>query len=452
MTLDRPSGKTLALGGLALVALGFAIAILVEQLGERLAWFVGAVAALAGLLLLTALVARGRLQARAAAYQQRTQAALHEAERPLRRLLDRIGSPIVGVDRMGRVDFVNRQFLALTGYAPEEIIGADWLVLCRSPHLGAEPGRDVQEQLRRELEAPAERSVPTRSGPDRIIAWNYEMRRDPEGRFAGGMGVGEDLTERRRHEEQLRQAQKREMIGQLASGAAHEVNNMLAVIQGHTDMLAQTINPNEPLFQNVDMIRRAVERTGGLIRQMLTLGRKPEGEARALDLNAAVADVEKMLRPMLGKGIELVTILEPDLGAVKADPIEIEQMILNLAINARDAMPNGGQLIIETANTELDKAYARVHADVQPGPYVLLVVSDTGSGMTEEVCSHLFEPFFSTKELGKGSGLGLSTVSGIVKQSKGHIKVFSIPGQGSTFRIYLPKVEGAATPASSVPC
>jgi PAS domain S-box-containing protein len=251
------------------------------------------------------------------------------------------------------------------------------------------------------------------------------------------------LDERRHLEEQLRRAQHMEAIGQLAGGLAHEVNNMLTVIQGHGNFLLQKIGPTDPLFLSVETIQKAAERTSSLIRQLLTLARKQELTLQVFNLNNTIAEIDRMLRPLVGKKIEVVAKLDPNLGEVRADPAQIEQVILNLALNARDAMPNGGQLIIETANAELDKAYARMNPDILPGPYVLLVVSDSGCGMTEEVQSHIFEPLFSTKDPGKGSGLGLSNVSGIVKQTNGHIKVFSIPGHGSTFRIYLPRHQEA---------
>jgi signal transduction histidine kinase len=248
-------------------------------------------------------------------------------------------------------------------------------------------------------------------------------------------------------EEQLRQAQRMEPIAQLAGGVGHDLNNLLAVVQGHTDMLLQQLPEENPSRQNAEMIQKALGRSTTLVRQMLNLSRRQEPTLRVLDLNAMVSDMEKMLSPIIGRHIHVVTHLDAALGQIKADAGQVDQIILNLAVNARDAMPNGGQLIIETANVELDKSYARMHADVPPGPYVMLVVSDTGVGMTEEVQSHIFEPLFSTKGPGKGTGLGLSTVLGIVKQSRGHIKVFSIPGKGSTFRIYFPRLaEAAAVP------
>jgi PAS domain S-box-containing protein len=436
MTRERLGEKAIILGGLALLLLGFGTAELAQGVGVSFPGSLGVLAGLAGVLGLGAWLLDRRTELLPPT-EPRPRAASPPETEQLQRFLDRVGQPIIGVDEAGRVSFVNRQFLTLTDWSPQEVLGTSWLTFCHSPNAAA---GTPAEQLLREAQSPGERSIPTRSGAERVMTWEYELRRGPQGQVGGCLGVGQDLTERRRWEAQLRQVQKMETIGQLASSAAHEINNMLTVIQGHTDILAQHLAPSDPLLPNVEMIRKAVDRTGGLIRQLLTLRRKPGSTVEVLDLNAVVNDVATLLRPLLGKTIELVTILEPGLGAVKADPTEIEQMLLNLAINARDAMPNGGQLIVETANAELDRAYARVHADVQPGPYVLLVVSDTGSGMTEEVRSHLFEPFFSTKEPGKGSGLGLATVSGIVKQSQGHIKVFSIPGQGSTFRIYLPRV------------
>jgi PAS domain S-box-containing protein len=376
------------------------------------------------------------------------QAGLSDRDWQLQILRERAPLLVVSLNRNGRIESVNRQVLKVTDYDPEDLLGAEALVLFRPPRSEGGGPPPSPEVFLQELQTAGEKILYTKEGKERIVVWTHMSRRDQEGAFLDCLSIGEDITDRRNLEDQLRQAQKMEVIARLASGVAHDLNNLLTVIQGHADFLKQALPPSDPLAQNLELIQRAVDRTATLTQQLLSLSRKQESASQVIDLNAIVRDMEKMLQPLMGKGIEVLTILAPELGAVRADPAQIEQIILNLAVNARDAMPGGGQLIIQTANAELDKAYARQHPDVQPGPYALLAVSDTGSGMTEEVQSHIFEPLFSTKKPGKGSGLGLSTVLGIVKQSSGHIKVFSIPGQGSTFRIYLPRLPKAVESAA----
>jgi signal transduction histidine kinase len=248
-------------------------------------------------------------------------------------------------------------------------------------------------------------------------------------------------------EQQLRQAHKMEAIGKLAGGVAHDFNNLVTIISGYSDMLLSRIGPENSTRRELEQIKKAGDRAHSLTRQLLAFSRRQMLQPKVLDLNAVVTNLEPMLQRLIGENIELVIELKPGLGQVKADPGQIEQVIMNLAINARDAMPQGGKLLLETDNVELDEAYARRHIPTQPGSYVRLAVSDTGCGMDAATQSRIFEPFFTTKEQGKGTGLGLSTVYGIVKQSGGYIWVYSERGQGATFKIYLPRV---LAPADSV--
>jgi two-component system cell cycle sensor histidine kinase/response regulator CckA len=251
----------------------------------------------------------------------------------------------------------------------------------------------------------------------------------------------EDITERRTLERQLLQSQKMEAIGRLAGGVAHDFNNLLGVILGHSDILGQQIEANEGLRKSVGAIQYAAERAAALTMQLLAFSRKQIIEPTVIDLNTTVREIEKMLHRVIGEDIELAIKLQPELGRVKADVGQLSQVLLNLAVNSRDAMPNGGKLVIETANAQLDETYARQHLGAKLGQYVMLAVSDTGIGMDSETLSHIFEPFFTTKETGKGTGLGLSMVYGIVKQSSGYIMAYSEPGRGTTFKIYFPRTE-----------
>ncbi|MGH7366776.1 MAG: ATP-binding protein, partial [Candidatus Rokuibacteriota bacterium] len=276
-----------------------------------------------------------------------------------------------------------------------------------------------------------------------------------DGRPTTLRGLTVDLTELRRSEralrqseEQLRQAQKMDAVGKLAGGIAHDFNNLLMVIRGDSDLMLRRLAPGHSLRRNAEGVRDAADQAATLTRQLLAFSRKQVTAPRLVDLNGIVASIHAMLQRLLGETINLVTVTAPDLGGVKADSGQMEQMILNLCVNARDAMPDGGRLTVRTANVDLDEAAAARWSDVRPGPYVMLEVGDTGVGMDAETRSHLFEPFFTTKEQGKGTGLGLSTVYGTVKQSGGHISVESEPGRGSTFTVYLPRVAVSVAPAS----
>lgn len=258
-----------------------------------------------------------------------------------------------------------------------------------------------------------------------------------------------DISDVKTAEEQVRQSQKMEAIGRLAGGLAHDLNNLLTVITGYSEMQMAASGPSDASRGYAAQIMQAAERATALTQQLLAFSRRQVLQPKAIDLNVVVSSLETLLRRLIGEDIEVVFTPAPDLGTVRADPGQLEQVIMNLAINARDAMPKGGRLTLQTSNAELDEAYARHHVSVVPGRYVLLTVSDSGVGMDEDTIPHIFEPFFTTKGLGKGTGLGLSTVYGIVQQSEGHISVYSEPGRGSSFKIYLPRVDECAEKADA---
>ena len=254
-------------------------------------------------------------------------------------------------------------------------------------------------------------------------------------------GIIVDITERKHLESQLQQARRMEAIGRLAGGIAHDFNNLLTIIKGYTEMALKRPKVPAEVHADVERIDDASERASSLVRQLLAFSRRQMMQPKVIDLNSIVMGLDKLLRRLMDEGIEMRTMPGKDLGTIKADPAQIEQVIMNLVVNARDAMPKGGRLTVETSNVELDEAYASEHVTVKPGRYVRLAVSDTGLGMSAETVAHIFEPFYTTKESGRGTGLGLSTVYGIVKQSGGYIWVYSEPGKGSTFKVYLPRVD-----------
>jgi PAS domain S-box-containing protein len=267
---------------------------------------------------------------------------------------------------------------------------------------------------------------------------------DESGRVLGVASLAQDVTERVALEERLRQSQKMEAVGRLAGGVAHDFNNLLTVILGYSQILAEGVPAGSRLADSTAQIKSAADRASGITRQLLAFSRKQVLSPRVIDLNDIMLNLDSLLRRLIGEDIEVLTVPSNDLGSVKADPGQIEQVIMNLALNARDAMPRGGKLTLETANAQLDESYASRHRPAEPGRYVMLAVSDTGHGMTPETKARIFEPFYTTKEVGKGTGLGLSMVYGIIKQSGGYIWVYSEPDRGTTFKIYLPRVDQPA--------
>jgi signal transduction histidine kinase/ActR/RegA family two-component response regulator len=257
-----------------------------------------------------------------------------------------------------------------------------------------------------------------------------------------------DVTERRKLEEQLMRAQRMEAIGTLSGGVAHDFNNILTVILGHAEVLMQALRSSPAEYEHLKSIDEASRRASALTRQLLAFSRKQVLQPKVFSLNSLIVDLDKMLRRLISEDIEVQTVTDPQLGSTKADPGQIEQVVMNLVLNARDAMKSGGRITIETANIDLDEDYVRGHAGARSGPHVMLAVSDTGEGISPDVLPHIFEPFFTTKEVGKGTGLGLSTVYGIVKQSGGNVGVYSHPGRGTTFKVYLPRLDEPAPSAA----
>ena len=281
-----------------------------------------------------------------------------------------------------------------------------------------------------------------KNGDWHVVESTASAVRNAEGRVEKLVIVNRDITERKQLEQQLVLSQKLDAIGRLSGGVAHDFNNIQGVIIGYSEALQEKFGPDDPYREAIDEIQKAGKRAASLTQQLLAFSRKQVLEPKVLDLNAVVTDVEKMLRRLIGEDIELKITASPELGMVKTDRGQIEQVILNLAVNARDAMPRGGELKIRTANAELTEEDVKRYRYVVPGQYVILQISDTGCGMDEELQSHIFEPFFTTKEKGKGTGLGLATVYGVIKQSGGYIWVESQPGKGARFNIYLRRVEG----------
>jgi two-component system cell cycle sensor histidine kinase/response regulator CckA len=317
---------------------------------------------------------------------------------------------------------------------------ADFFELIHPDDRGAVKGA-FERALRHSTDLVHEFRMHSPDGRARWIAARARVVPDASGRSAGMIGVGIDVSQLKLLEEQFRQAQKMEAIGQLAGGVAHDFNNLLTAIHGYSSLLFESLSPNDNRRADVDQIIKAAERAARLTQQLLAFSRKQILQPTLLNLNQLITDTAKMLRRLIGENIELVTRLAPDLAPVRADVGQLEQIVMNLAVNARDAMPQGGRLSIETANIVLDRSYALHHVTVRPGAYVMLAVADNGLGMDEQTKRRIFEPFFTTKEQGRGTGLGLATVYGIVKQSGGYVWAYSEQGRGATFKIYLPRAE-----------
>ncbi len=372
-----------------------------------------------------------------------------EAEESVQKLLSAVeqgGDAIFITDPDGAITYVNPAFERVYGFSKKETLGKTPQIL-RSGRYDEVFYERFWKTLLAGKTVRGEIVSRRRDGRLVTVEGSISPVLDAEGGRIGFVCVQNDVSEKKLLEEQLRQAQKMEAIGQLAGGVAHDFNNLLTTILGYSDLVLSRISEAHPIREDLEEIRRAGERAASLTRQLLAFSRRQVLEPKVLDLNVLVRDLQKMLRRLIGEDVDLVTALGEAIGPVRADPGQIEQVVLNLAVNARDAMPRGGILTIETADVELDESYALEHAPVQSGSYVMLAVADTGTGMSAETKSHMFEPFFTTKGKGKGTGLGLATVYGIVKQSGGYIWVYSELGRGTTFKIYLPRIDGSAEEA-----
>jgi two-component system cell cycle sensor histidine kinase/response regulator CckA len=351
---------------------------------------------------------------------------------------------IVALRPDGMTDFVNSAVTHATGYLPEELIGRNWwrLLYPGESHAQVEMLLGNEDNFRmRDYEM----TLTTKAGQKRTISWNAVNMLDAKKRPTTIIGLGRDVTEQKRLEEELRQAQRMEAIGRLATGIAHDFNNLLTIILGNRDLVADACKDRPAALEPLHELGDAAARAADLTRQLLAFTRRQQTSPRVLILTDLVRSFTPLLRRLLGASIDLVTRLDPNTGSVEIDPAQFEQILLNLAINARDAMPAGGQLTIATTNVEFADTYATPSSDVAPGSFAELLVADTGTGMSPGVMEHVFEPFYTTKEVGKGTGMGLATVFGAVKQSNGYIILDSELGKGSTFRIYLPDV--AASPS-----
>jgi PAS domain S-box-containing protein len=371
--------------------------------------------------------------------RKRMERQLAESHNLLSAVVEGTTDAIFIKDLQGRYLMVNSAAARFVGKSVEEVIGKD-----DSEIFSAETAAKIMEHDRQVIatgDTLTIEEIGTAAGITRTYLSTKGLYRDYRGKIIGIIGIARDMTERKELENQLRQAQKMEAIGRLAGGVAHDFNNLLTVINGYSEMVIAQLTEQDPRRKQVEEIKKAGDRAASLTRQLLAFSRRQVLTPTVLDLNVVISDMEKMLRRLIGEDIELRVIAEPELGKVKADPGQVEQVIMNLAVNARDAMPNGGTLIVETQHVTLDEDHARHQVGVAPGGYVMLAVSDTGCGMDAETVSHIFEPFFTTKGEGKGTGLGLSTVYGIVAQSGGHVTVDSKVGWGTTFRIYLPRTE-----------
>jgi two-component system cell cycle sensor histidine kinase/response regulator CckA len=384
--------------------------------------------------------------------RKRVEAALRDERDRAQRYLDTAEVTLLALDVDGKITLINRKGCDLLGWSADELAGCSWVDMCL-PLL-------FRNEMRQKFDAVVqgrvsiinfENPVLTRSGAERLIEWRNTVLRNETGQVVGTFSSGTDITERRTLEEQYQQAQKMEAVGRLAGGVAHDFNNLLTVILGFCELLLADLDPADARQRDIAEIQKAGTRAAALTRQLLIFSRKEIIQPTLLDLNVIVADMRMLLGRLIGEDVEVVLALGRAVASVKADRGQVEQIILNLAVNARDAMPNGGTLTIETANIGAEACRAKGHFAVAPGPCVALTVTDTGTGMTPEVRARLFEPFFTTKGVGKGTGLGLAMVHGIVARNAGSVSVESEVGKGASFTVYFPQANAAQQVVAAPP-
>jgi PAS domain S-box-containing protein len=379
--------------------------------------------------------------------ERRKSRELRDSQNRLALIVDSSEDAIIGKNLDGIITHWNKGAVQMYGYAPQEVIGRSISLLCPKDRVDEIPG--ILDKIRRGERVEYFESVRvTKDGRKLNVSVSVSPIHDQEGRVVGASAIARNITAQKKVEDQLRQSQKMEAVGRLAGGVAHDFNNLLGIVTACSELLRNRVDPESGEY--VENIREAARRGASLTRQLLAFSRKQHTQPQVLDLNDRLKEVTKLLRPLMGDDVEIVLQPRAASAIVEADPGQLDQIVVNLAVNSRDAMPRGGKLIIETGVFDCDEGFAREHPPMTAGRYVMLAISDNGTGMTEATRSRIFEPFFTTKEMGKGSGLGLATVYGIVQQSAGQIWVYSEPDRGTTFKIYLPgadhKLDNAPAP------
>ncbi len=371
---------------------------------------------------------------------QKTSEQIGEYRSRLASIIDSSEDAIIGKGLDGTITSWNKGAERIYGYAPEEVVGKHISILAPDDRPDEIPG--ILKKIARGESVEHYESVRVSKDGRRLnVSVTVSPLRDASGEIVGASAIARDISAQRRAEDQLRQSQKMEAIGRLAGGVAHDFNNVLGIINACTEFLRDRADSSSESAVYIENIKKAAQRGAALTRQLLAFSRKQAVQPVILDLNDRLKDITKLLRPLMGDDVEILIVPRSHSAVVEADPGQLDQIVVNLAVNARDAMPHGGRFILETDVVELDQFFAEQHQPMSAGKYVMLAVSDTGSGMDGTVLSRIFEPFFTTKEPGKGTGLGLATVYGIAKQSGGHIWVYSEPGRGTTFKVYLPSAE-----------